>query len=241
MIKYEFIDQGLFFPEAGILVIGDLHIGYEQALMDSGILLPEQQVAEVIEKLKKIIKQIQDKKYGLNKVVFLGDVKHMFSYEWKEKANFNRVLEFLKTQVPEKNIIIIKGNHDTMELGVKLKHFYIDSGIAFIHGHETFSEIFDKKIQVIVSGHLHPSVILSEDPGVKHETYKCFLTGVSHGKTFIVMPSFLEFYEGTPVNNYREEFIESFSIIPKKDIMKFHVHVVGDDKIYDFGTVKDLN
>lgn len=241
MIKYEFIDKCLFFPEQGILVIGDLHIGYEHALMEAGVLLPEQQVKEVIENLKKIIGEIKTKKQEIKKIVFLGDIKHFFSYKWKEKANFNIILDFLQKEVSEKNIIIVRGNHDTMELGLKLRDYYIDSGIAFVHGHENYSEVFDKKVEIIVSGHLHPSVILSEDPGVKEEQYKCFLVGSSRGKTFIVMPSFVDFYEGTPVNYYSEDFIESFSIIPKKDIMKFRVHVIGEDRVYDFGTIKELN
>jgi len=241
-IKYEFINKALFFPEQGILAIGDLHIGYELALVESGILLPEQQVAEVIENLKKIIKEIQDKKYQINKVVFLGDIKHFFGYEYEEKANFHKILDFLAEYVPEEDIILIRGNHDTMNIGLDFVDYYItdDKKIAFLHGHEPYMEVYDKKIQVVVTGHLHPSVILEEEPGVKHETYKCFLVGASRGKIFIVMPSFLEFYEGTPVNFYHEDFIESFSIISKRDIMKFRVFVVGDDNVYEFGKVGEL-
>jgi len=238
--KYIFIDKALFFPNQGILAIGDLHIGYEQALVESGILIPEQQVNEVIENLKKIIKEIGAKKYKLKKIVFLGDIKHLFSYEYAEKVNFNRVLEFLKKYVPEENIILIRGNHDTMDLGFDFRNYYIEENIAFTHGHQAFSVLYNKKIDYVVTGHLHPSIIIEEKPGVKHETYKCFLVGSSRGKTFIVMPSFLEFYEGTPVNFYSEDFVESFSIISKRDIMKFKIHVVGEDKVYGFGTVGDL-
>jgi hypothetical protein len=237
---YIFIDKSLFFPEQGILVIGDLHIGYEQALMDSGILIPEQQVNEVIETLDFIINEIKTKKYELKKIVFLGDIKHMFGYEWKEKASFNRILEFLKKYVSEKNIILIRGNHDTMNLGFQFKDYYIDSNIAFTHGFEDFPELYDKSVSVIVTGHLHPSVILTEDPGVKKENYKCFLVGSSKGKTILVLPSFLEFYEGTPINYYKEDFIPSFSIIPKKDILKFKIFVIGEDSVYEFGKVGDL-
>ncbi len=239
-MKYEFINKALFFPEKGILAVGDLHIGYELALVESGILLPEQQVAETIENLKKIIKEIESKKYKLKKVVFLGDIKHLFSYDQQEKANFNKVLDFLKGYVPEKDIVIIRGNHDTMNLGFDFHDYYIDDGFAFLHGHVPYSEIYDKKVQVVVTGHLHPSVIIEEEPGVKHETYKCFLEGNVKGKTYIVMPSFLEFYEGTPVNFYSEDFIESFSIISKKDILNFRIHVVSDDKVYEFGKVGEL-
>ncbi len=240
--NYEFLGKTLFFPEQGILAIGDLHIGYEQAMMESGILLPEHQVKEVIESLEKVIEEIKSKKQKIKKFIFLGDIKHFFSYEREEKINFNKILEFLGKYVAENNIILIKGNHDTMDYSYgNMKDYYIEEDVAFLHGHLSFPEVFDKKVNIIVSGHLHPSIILEENPGVKHETYKCFLVGPSKGKTFIVMPSFLEFYEGTPINYYQEDFVESFSIIPKKDIIKFSVHVVGEDKVYDFGRVKDLN
>ena len=240
MIKYEFLNKVLFFPEQGILVVGDLHIGYELALVESGILLPGQQVQEVIETLGSIITQIKNKNHALKKIIFLGDVKHMFGYEWQEKENFNKILEFLEEHVAREDIILIKGNHDTMDLGLGFVDYYADDGIVFLHGHEAFPQIYDKKINVVVTGHLHPSVILEEEPGVKHETYKCFLEGEVKGKKYIVLPSFLEFYEGTPINFYREDFIESFSIIPKRDIMKFRIHVVGEDKVYGFGTVGEL-
>ena len=122
----------------------------------------------------------------------------------------------------------------------KMKNYYIEGDLAFIHGHKPFPEIFDKKVKVIVSGHLHPSITLEENPGVKREAYKCFLEGEYKGKTFIVMPSFFGFIEGTAVNDYKEDYIESFSIIPRKAMLNAKVHVIGEDKVYEFGRVKDL-
>ena len=89
-------------------------------------------------------------------------------------------------------------------------------------------------------GHLHPSVIISEKDGVKKEKFKCFLTGKYKGKKVILMPSFLDFPEGTPVNDYEEEYIDSFSPIPKSSIMNFNVHVLGENRIFDFGKIKDI-
>lgn len=243
MAKYEFIHKTLFFPEQGILVIGDLHIGYEHALTQSGVLLPEQQVKETIKNLEMTIEKIKSKKWKLKKIVFLGDIKHFFSYEYAEKANFYKVMDFLKEHLAEEDIIVIRGNHDTMDYTYgDMEDFHIEGNIAFVHGHMPFKEAFAKEIKTVVLGHLHPSVILSENPGVKTETYKCFLTGFSRGKEFIIVPSFLEFYEGTPVNYYDDDYIESFSIIPKKDMMKFQIHVVGEDgNAYDFGRIMDLN
>lgn len=245
--KYEFINKTLFFPDYGILAVGDLHIGYDHMIKQSGILIPKRQVKDIIYDLKDVFRIIKNSKTGkrIKKVVFLGDIKHAFSFEAEEKYEFIEVMNFLKLEVPEpqENIIFIKGNHDTMDFTYgKMKNYYIEpeSGIAFTHGDKSFPEIFGRKVNVIVSGHLHPSIILAEKPGVKKETYKCFLEGSYKGKTFIVVPSFVGYYEGTPVNDYREDYLESFFIIPKKEMLNFKIHVIGKDKVYDFGKIKDL-
>ncbi len=242
-IKYKFIDKTLFFPEQGILAIGDLHIGYDFMIRQSGVLIPERQVKDIISDLKKIFQKIKKKKSNnkIRKIVFLGDIKHAFSYEAEEKSEFLEVMKFLKEIFDEKDITFIKGNHDTIDFSYgKMKNYYIDDGIAFIHGHQLFSEVFDKRVDCIVSGHLHPSIVLAEKPGIKKESYKCFLEGKYRGKILIVVPSFVDFYEGSPVNDYREDYFESFFIVPKKDILKFKIHVIGKDRVYDFGKIGDL-
>ncbi len=238
--NYRFVDKALFFPENGILVIGDLHIGYDLMLQQSGILIPERQVDEVIDNLKRIFKEIKKEKFLIKKIIFLGDIKHFFGFEWKEKNYFNEVLEFLKKHFSEKNIILIKGNHDTIDYFGMMRDYYISGDIAFIHGHKSFSPIFNKKIKMIILGHLHPSVTLSDKYGIKREKYKCFLVGKFKGKKIIIMPSFLTTIEGTTVNSLDEEYEDYFSIIPKRALKNFEVYVVNKDNIYNFGKIKDL-
>jgi metallophosphoesterase superfamily enzyme len=60
--NYLLLNKTIFFPKQGILAIGDLHIGYNYSLIQSGILLPEQQVQEIISDLKKIFSEIKDKR-----------------------------------------------------------------------------------------------------------------------------------------------------------------------------------
>ncbi len=244
-MDYKFIKETLFFPKQGILVIGDLHLGYDYMLRQSGILIPERQISEIIERLEIIIKKIKSKKYRLKKIIFLGDLKHSFGFEYEEKDEFFQVLDFLKTKIPEENIILIKGNHDTFSyLGKdKMKEIYIEpeSKIAFLHGHKQPLNLFDKEINLIVMGHIHPSVILEEKQGVKKETFKCFLAGKYKKKQILILPSFLNIIEGSAINNLDYENDKNFSIIPKKALMKFDIHVVGKNKTYNFGKVKDLN
>ncbi len=242
MKKYIFIDKTLFFPEEGILVVGDLHIGYEYMLRQSGVLIPERQIKDMIAELGEIFDKIKKEGHKLNKIVFLGDIKHAFGFEFQERNEFLEIMDFLKEHIPEKNIILIKGNHDTMDYSYgHMKEYHFEGDIAFLHGNKSFPEIFDKKIKFVVIGHLHPSIILEEKPGVKREAYKCFLEGNYKGKTFVVVPSFLGFVEGTPVNDYREDYMGYFSVIPRAEILKFKIHVIGDDGVYDFGKVGDLS
>ena len=173
MIDYKFISKSLFFPEKGILVIGDLHLGYDYMIQQSGVLIPERQVEEIIQELKDIFQRINQSGRKIKKIIFLGDIKHSFSYEWKEKNFFNKVIEFLEKELDKKDIILIKGNHDTIDYSFsdRLQDYFIDGDLAFCHGHKLFPEILDKEIKTIVMGHLHPSVILSDSQNIKKEKY----------------------------------------------------------------------
>lgn len=239
---YIFLNKTLFFPEKGILAIGDLHLGYEYQLQQSGVLIPDYQIKEIIEELKTIFEKIKKKNFKLKKIVFIGDIKHSFSYEWKEKNYFKEIIEFLKNYVKEKDIILIKGNHDTIDYSFsdKLQDYYIEDDLAFCHGHKLFFEVFDKKIKTIVFGHIHPSIILSDKQNIKREKYKCFLVGEFNKKRIIILPSFLSTIEGTTVNQLDEEYEDYFSIIPRKDLMNFEVFAVGENEIYSFGKVRKL-
>lgn len=237
---YLFIGKTLFFPKQGILAIGDLHLGFELSLNQPNI-LPEMQ-KEIEGQLGKIFETINKKRLKLKKIIFIGDIKHSFSYKWKEKNYFNEILKFLKKYMKEKNIILIKGNHDTIDYSFsdKLQDYFIEDGLAFTHGHKSFPELFEKNIKTIIMGHLHPSVIISDKQNIKREKYKCFLTGKFKNKNIIILPSFLTTLEGTTINSLEYEYEDSFSIIPKKTIMNFETHVIGDKEIYNFGKIKKL-
>jgi putative SbcD/Mre11-related phosphoesterase len=240
MAEYEFIDKALFFPREGIVAIGDLHLGFEEALRQSGILVPERQTKDIIENLRAIFSEIEKKGYGIKKIVFLGDIKHAFYFEREELKGFNEIMDFLHERFDDMDIILIKGNHDTMDYSLerKMKPWHMESGILFVHGHRPVSKSIISRAGVIVMGHTHPCVIFSE--GAKKEVYKCFLDGKFMGRTAIVMPSFMDITEGTPVNFYDEDYIEEFSAIPKKDIMNFKVHAIGEKGVLDFGKIRDL-
>ncbi|MEX0933030.1 MAG: metallophosphoesterase [Candidatus Pacearchaeota archaeon] len=242
--EFIFIEKTAFFPKQGILAFGDLHIGYEQALRDSGFMVPETQIKELLENIKEILDRAKSKNYTLKKIIFLGDLKHYFGYEWREKFYFNQVLDLLKNYVKEEDVILIKGNHDTFDFtGKKMEDYHIDSGIAFLHGHKSFPEIFSKEVKTLVTGHLHPSILLSDDEGIKKEKYKSFLVGKYKNKQVLILPSFFGMIEGTPVNmDYKNEDPDKeFSIIPKKELKKFNAYAIGKDgEIFNFGELRKV-
>jgi len=92
--KYQFINETLFFPEKGILVIGDLHIGYDVMLRQSGVLIPERQIEETMERLEKIFEKIKSQNQRIRKIIFLGDIKHSFGFEFDERKDFDQIIDF---------------------------------------------------------------------------------------------------------------------------------------------------
>jgi len=240
-MKHEFIRENLYFPVKGILVIGDLHLGYEQQLIQSGVLTPKKETQQVIDELRDIILELKEKQKKLQKIIFIGDIKHAFDFQYEEKFSFKEVLEFLSQYFKSENIIFIRGNHDTIDFTYgDMKDFYIEDDIAFIHGHKDFPEIYKKEIKTIVMGHIHPSVVFHDKETIKKETFKCFLAGEYKKKKVIILPSFLGVSIGSPINEYADAYEDEFSIIPKKQLLKFRVYVVGKDKVYEFKKVRDL-
>ena len=238
--NYILLNKTTFFPRQEILAVGDLHLGYEHMLLKQGISLPENQIEEIKRNLEETFLELKEKKYSLKKIIFLGDIKHFFGYELKEDYYFRELMEFLKKYFRKENIILIKGNHDKFDLdGKKTEEYYFENGILFLHGHRDFLKIYEKEVETIVMGHLHPSVILSDKQKVKREKFKCFLIGKFKGKKAIILPSFFDIIEGTSVNDYNYDY-QSNSIIPQKTIKNFEVFIIGNEKVYNFGKVKDL-
>jgi metallophosphoesterase superfamily enzyme len=83
-------------------------------------------------------------------------------------------------------------------------------------------------------------VIISDKPNIKREKYKCFLIGKYKTKNIIILPSFLATIEGTTINSIEYEYDDSFSIIPKKNLMNFNVYVWGEKENYSFGKIRSI-
>ena len=240
--RYEFIGKTLFFPKEKILAFGDLHLGFEIYLRKSGLNLPLKQFNTVELEITKTIMHIRAKYGGINKIILLGDLKQNFGFHVDEKNELLKLLRHLMKFVPEQNIIFIRGNHELNDKNQKYQDYYIEKDLAFVHGHKDFPEIYDKKINMIIMGHLHPGVTLRDEMKIRNEKYKCFLVGKYKKKEFVIVPSFLEFTEGIAANELDEMMDNHFSIVPNEQLSNFEVFVVQDlgTNALDFGKLKSL-
>jgi len=236
--KYELIGKCLYFPSLKTLVIGDLHLGYE-TMLKKQISIPFNQTKKTLDELKAVLDYLAENKKDVKKIILLGDIKHYFSFNQEEENSVNRIIEFLREKA---EVICIRGNHDKMKIaGINFQDFYVKNNIAFIHGHKAFNEIYDKNINIIVMGHIHPTIILKDKQKIKAEKYKCFLVGRWKGKEVIILPSFSFITEGVSFNNFIAEHEDDVSIVPNKKIEEFEVFVPNGFEVLSFGKMRDLN
>lgn len=146
-----------------VLVIADLHIGWELGLSLKGIHVPTQ-TPKLLEKMMQLIFS-----YKPRKLLILGDVKHTITtgktIEWRDVPEFFGELE----RVIDK-IYIIRGNHDgnlepLLPENTKILPATgaVLGDVGFFHGHRWPSPTL-LKCKTLVMGHVHP-VIAFHDPG----------------------------------------------------------------------------
>ena len=226
--EIEIIDLALYLPKQKILIISDLHIGYEEVLNKQGMLVPRFQFKEICQRLMNILKKTKP-----DVVVINGDLKHEFGtiseQEWRETL---KVLDLIHKYC--KKIVLIKGNHDTI-LGLIAKKRKIEivedykiDKILILHGHK----LVKTNAETLIIGHEHPAISLRR--GIRQEKFKCFLKGKYKRKNLIVMPSFCLVTEGTDIQ--KEELLSPYL---QQNLNDFDVYVVAD-KIYEFGKIRGL-
>jgi len=257
--KFQFVGKSLWFPAEKILVISDLHIGYEEAMNKEGIFVLRGQMEEIIKDLEEIFFEIGTEK--LNEIIILGDLKHEFGtiseQEWRETR---AVLDFLKMRCEK--IVLVKGNHDTIfgrisEL-IDVRDYYVVGDVCFLHGHKNFlsgtskSKDFDstqkskisdeetkhielKKIKFLIVGHRHPAVMISDK--YKKERFKCFLVGKWKKKEVVILPSFFPLIEGSDMINYEGN---NLLFIPESKLRDFDVYAISGLEVLKFGKLEKI-
>lgn len=222
------VDLALVYKDT--LIIGDVQLGYEEALEYEGVLLPRFQLKDILERLDTIFAQVKVKRVIIN-----GDLKHEFgritNQEWRDALAF---FDYLLAKMGKGGeIVVVKGNHDLV-LGpvaekrqIRLVDAYEMDDLTIIHGHKVVPSL--RKIVII--GHEHPAISFRER---REEKFKCFLVGSWKGKTLIVQPSFQFLTVGSDVTH--DHHLSPFL---KDGVKNFDVYLV-EDGVKFFGKVKDI-
>ncbi len=222
------LETSLWLEQEKILIINDLHLGYEEALQHKGVFVPRFQLKEIVTSLGRIFTEVTPEKIIIN-----GDLKHEFGkvlrQEWSEVL---QLIDFLLQHCKE--VIIIKGNHDPIiqpiaeKRRTKVVGEYRINDTLVIHG----DELVETDAKRIIIGHEHPAITIRE--GSKWEKYKCFLRGKWKEKELIAVPSFNPLLEGTDI--LKEQMLSPFLTT----VEKFDVFVVSKGEIFNFGTAREI-
>ncbi len=224
-------DLGLYLKNEKTLLIGDLHLGFEESLTKQGILLPKFQLQETIRRLDKILTNLD-----VEEIVITGDLKHEFGKILT--TEMNDTLDFLDHLLKKYKVAIIKGNHDTIlsyiaqKRNIELKQYYRINDIFICHGDKLFNNLDFFNSKTLVIGHEHPAVSLINNN--RSETFKCFLCGKYKDKEIIVLPSFNVLVDGSDI--LREQILSPYL---RQDISNFDVYIIADT-VYKFGKLKNL-
>ncbi len=203
-------DQPALLLENGkerVLVIADLHLGWEVTLARQGIHVPSQ-VPRLMEKLRKIIEDTRPQQ-----LVLLGDVKHAVAKveleEWKYVPEFfEGLVEIIQ------NVVVVPGNHDgNLEpLTPPVVKIHRSPGIALwdtvglFHGHAWPSPSL-LGCKYLIMGHLHPVVVFRDPLGFRI-TRQVWVRAKSNGQK--LAEGVLKYqdvkYEGDPVAKFNKEY-----------------------------------
>jgi len=225
---------GLVLKDRGILVVADLHIGYEQALQKQGIYIPRSTYV----KTKQAISEMIDRERP-ERIVILGDVKHEFgvpsSQEWVEVKDLLKWLLDVGLKVH-----VVRGNHDNYiiailkKFGVELHHpIMVEAPYVMVHGHEPLEEV-PKGAEVLLMGHEHPAIAVRDSLGVKRK-FKCFLKGYWKDLMVVVLPALSPLASGSTVNECPQSLLLSPMLKESMDVDSFKPIVVEPGAgVYEF-------
>ncbi|MGQ9719559.1 MAG: metallophosphoesterase [Nitrososphaerales archaeon] len=192
-----------------ILIVSDLHLGFEKSLSSRGINIPSQ-TQRVYLRLKSLIEESSP-----DRIIILGDVKHgttkIAPYEWADVPQF-----FNKVKALVRSVDIIRGNHDgglkallPNEIKVHpprgISLFDDRESFTLIHGHAwPYPRLFD--CDVLILGHNHATIEF-RDQGFRMAEPVWVVTRWDKNE---VAKSFLRFsgskIKDDPITSFRDAF-----------------------------------
>lgn len=197
-------------PDGECLVIGDLHIGAEQGLVEKGFKL-----YDYTNRMAGRVSGLMDE-FGLKNLIILGDVKDTVLYPKETERDalrqFFGALEAYK-------IRITTGNHDphlSEIIPIETEDEIIIGNLAFMHGHRWPSDRA-MRCRFIFAGHNHTAIRIKDRRGAVY-TQKAWLIAaldreISRGRyvdpnstiRLVILPAFNDLILGMPISPNRAE------------------------------------
>jgi DNA ligase-associated metallophosphoesterase len=167
---------GLWWPDAGLLCVSDLHLGKSGRMARrAGLLLPPYDTLETLARLSKDIEATKPQK-----VVCLGDSFDDLQAARTLSANEDALLHQL---IDGRDWIWIEGNHDPAptHLGGRHQAVFIQDSLTFRH---IADEEAQTEVHAEISGHFHPKARLAtRGRGISRP---CFVTDGQR----LIMPAY---------------------------------------------------
>ncbi|BAN90636.1 metallophosphoesterase [Aeropyrum camini] len=225
-----FIVEGspiLYHKPSSTILFSDLHLGYEQAMTETGVFLPRVQLRRAMLTLDRAISGLRPRR-----AVIVGDVKHVFDRLLKQEAlETAKLLEWLSSRGVEK-IIVVRGNHDNYIQGVVTKsggefvedYFEVEKGVVAIHGHKKLEFNSD----IIIIGHEHPAVKINvAGSRVKYPAF--LMVPRECGGSIIVLPALGVYQTGNPITLDRSLYLSPY--IREEGIVEEAVPIIIDESV----------
>jgi len=174
-------EKAVFWAAARTLIVADLHLGKSAAFRRAGIGVPETTTGADLQRLGRLLESTQSRR-----LIILGDLFH--SAAGMQPAMLDRVSEWLSTHAAVE-IILVPGNHDRncgplpAAWGIRLVEQPWRCG-PFHFSHEPL----DDSEPYLLSGHLHPGLLLRDKFGPNLRT-PCF----HFQKARAILPAFGSF------------------------------------------------
>jgi putative SbcD/Mre11-related phosphoesterase len=190
VIDIEFRDRAAYFPGWGALVLGDLHVGRDEA---SGVEFPLGERADLIERLAAHLDAVSPRE-----VVFAGDVLHRFGRVSDRSEATLRSLAAACRDIGAR-LVLVAGNHDVLLErawdGPIRDEYRVGDDLLVCHGHAEP----DDSAALYVVGHDHPAITIE---GRKRP---CFLygEGTYRGGDVLMLPAFSRLASGVEINRMR--------------------------------------
>jgi uncharacterized protein len=174
-------EKAVYLEQTKTLLIADLHLGKEHALMDAGSALPGMHSANDQKKIIDLIKA-----YNCTELVILGDFIHSPK---SAKAHKSDLLETFSSSIKKTGCqaYLVPGNHDRLS-----QSFWQDLGVntiregSIVHGLSLFHEPPPEGTrEPWLAGHIHPAIYL-QGPARDRLRIPCFW---QQGKS-LVLPAF---------------------------------------------------